>query len=320
MLRSPVVADQSRTVATLEPERVEEPPAVHRRPGPGVGTATVHGFGDSGPAALAGGACCAWPLPADATCAGEARRIFRAAAGSLGMPGDLIDDGVTMASELAANTLHARPGGEAGEDGPRPAVGGPELWLYVRRAQGQWELVCKVFDSLRGWRRDAPPMPGRASTDAVTGRGLQVVAGLSDGRWGHHLTRSRLGGWKVPGKAVWFALPVPEPARHVPDWARRAWLGPCDAARELAAMLADRGLGERLMVTNEPVAGIAVLSIQCGLTVWCRDRFTCWRTRAGRYQRQPVADLIESAEQIVSTCEEIDRGVGAGYLGSERVR
>jgi hypothetical protein len=282
-------------------------------------TATVTGFGDSGPAGLGSGVCSAWPLAPDPTCAGSARRIFRDAARSLGMRADLIDDGVTMASELAANTLHAGDGGEPA--GQRPTVGAPELWLYVRRAEGHWELACKVFDSLRGWKQGTPPQPARSpDKESVTGRGLQVVAALSGGHWGHHLSRSRLGGWKVPGKAVWFALPVPAPAHCAADWAWRSRLTPCEAAGELAAMLAGRGLGERLMVTDEPAAGMAVLSMRCGLTVWCRDRMICWRTRAGRYQRQPVTDLVDSAEQIVATCEEIDQGVGAGYPGLDRVR
>ena len=300
----------------MPPVRVE-PRTRQPRPVTAAVTATVTGFGDGGPGLLASGACCAWPLPADATCARTARQVFRDGARSLGMRDDLIDDGITMASELAANTLHAGAGGEL--SGLQP--GAPELWLYVRRAQGQWELACKVFDSLRGWKQGTPPEAGRsASEEAVTGRGLQVVAALSGGRWGHHLTRSRLGGWKVPGKAVWFALPIPAPAHRAPDWAWRSRLSPCEAARQLAAMLADRGLGDRLMVADEPAAGMAVLSVRCGLTVWCRDRMICWRTRAGRYQRQAVTDLVDSAEQIVSTCEEMDRGVGAGYPGLDRVR
>ena len=286
-----------------------------KRPATVMGTATVPGFGEGGPGVLATGVCCAWPLPGDATCAAVARRVYREAAAGLRMPADLIDDGVMMASELAANTLHAGvPGGGLGT-----AAGDPELWLYVRRETERWELVCKVFDSLRGWGGGTPPQAGQAGLDAVSGRGLQVVAALSGGRWGHHLTRSRLGGWKVPGKVVWFALPVPAPAQQVPDWAWRSRLGPCEAAQELAAMLTDRGLGDRLLVTDEPAARMAVLSFRCGLTVWCRDRIICWRTRAGRYQRRAVTDLLDSAEQIVSTCEEIDRGVGAGYPGSDRV-
>ncbi len=234
------------------------------------------------------------------------------------MRSDLIDDGVTMASELAANTLHA--GAEAGPAALGAGPGAPELWLYLRRAQGrQWELACKLFDSLAGWKDGIPPRLGDADPDAVTGRGLQVVAGLSAGRWGHHLSRSRLGGRKVAGKAVWFALPVPAPA-NAPDWAWRAGLSAAGAARALALMLADRGLGERLMLSDEPAAGLAMLSVQCGLTVWCRDGTISWRTRAGSYQRQAVTDLVESAEQIVATSEEIGRGAGAGYPGLDRVR
>jgi hypothetical protein len=85
-------------------------------------------------------------------------------------------------------------------------------------------------------------------------------------------------------------------------------------------MLSDRGLAEGLMVTHEPAAGMAVLSVRCGLTIWCRPGMIAWRTRAGRYQRQAVTDLIDAAEQIVCTCEEIARGVGAGDTGRSRVR
>jgi hypothetical protein len=272
-------------------------------------TVTAPGFGEAGPSALGGGACCAWPLATDGTCAREARRIFRAAASAAGIEENLADDGVTMASELAANTLHARADS-----------GTPEIWLYLRRASHGWELVCKVFDALRGWKRGLPPVPGQARNDAVTGRGLHVVEMLSEGRWGHHLTRSRLGGWKVPGKAVWFALPAPPPEHRAREWVYRSRIGPCHAARDLEAMLSDRGLADGLMVTHEPAAGMAVLSVRCGLTIWCRPGMIAWRTRAGRYQRQAVTDLIDAAEQIVCTCEEIVRGVGAGDTGLSRVR
>ncbi len=166
-----------------------------------------------GPPALARGGCCAWPLPADATCAAVARGVFKEAAGVLGLPGELEFDGVTMASELAANTLHAHDNVEFDAAGAWPLAGAPELWIYLRPVAGRWELVCKVFDSLCGWKNGAAPVPGSAELDAVSGRGLQVVAGLSGGRWGHHLSRSRLGGRKVPGKAVWFGQPVPASMR-----------------------------------------------------------------------------------------------------------
>ena len=77
--------------------------------------------------------------------------------------------------------------------------------------------------------------------DAVSGRGLHVIDGLSQGRWGHHLTRARLGGWKVSGKAVWFALPVP--ASSALDRFRGPQPGSVQAAGILERMLSERGIG-----------------------------------------------------------------------------
>ncbi len=158
---------------------------------------------------VSAGACSASPLPLDATCSSVARRLFRAAAAGVGLSSELIYDGATMASELAANSMHAQTGIQFGVSG-RPVAGAPEIWLYLRRVGGEQELVCKVFDALPRWKDDAHPDPSvPVPVDAVSGRGLHVIDGLSQGRWGHHLTRARLGGWKVSGKAVWFALPVP---------------------------------------------------------------------------------------------------------------
>jgi hypothetical protein len=195
------------------------------------------------------GSCHAWPLPTDATCATVARQVFRDTVPEVGLEPDLLDDCILMASELAANTLHARavagPGGGGdrfvsvapdmgGEPmssaGPaphtaptpptpqtptgtaaRPATvpGYPELWLYLRGLGPRRELVCKVFDCYRGWRHGSAPSAARVPVQSVTGRGLQIVHELSRGRWGHHPTRARLGGWGVRGKAVWFAVPAP---------------------------------------------------------------------------------------------------------------
>src|SRR5215469_7424320 len=59
-------------------------------------------------AGLGGGGCFVRPLPIDTTCAAAARRYFREATSALSLPSGLLHDGVTMASELAANTLHAQ--------------------------------------------------------------------------------------------------------------------------------------------------------------------------------------------------------------------
>ena len=258
-------------------------------------------------AALAGGGCCAWPLPADATCAVVARGVFREVAAALALPEELAADGLLMTSELAANTLHAQANIEFDGAGAWPIAGAPELWIYLRRSAGRWELVVKVFDSLSGWKDDLAPVPGAAGADAVSGRGLGVVAGLSAGRWGHHLTRSRFGGWKVPGKAGWFAQPVS--AGIVPEPQRRTRLAPGRAARALEEMLAERGLGSGLLRAQEPSAGMSVLSVRCGLTVWCQASAIWWRSPDGRQSKQVPTDLVEVAEQIVCACAEMDRGI-----------
>jgi hypothetical protein len=94
--------------------------------------------------------------------------------------------------------------------------GNPELWLYLRGSGEQCELVCKVFDTYPGWAHgEAPGHGGRkASVEAMSGRGLEVVHELSRGHWGYHLTRSRVSGWNVRGKAVWFTTPVPSANRQ----------------------------------------------------------------------------------------------------------
>ncbi len=129
------------------------------------------------------GSCHAWPLPADATCATVARRVFRDAVSEVWLEPDLLDDCILMASEFAANTPHARAAAGTGGGGDRfvsvaPDMGGepissagpaphtpregaawpgavpgcPELWLYLRGLATRRELVCKVFDCYRGWR------------------------------------------------------------------------------------------------------------------------------------------------------------------------
>jgi hypothetical protein len=313
MLRSPATAPLSGA-ATRSPAGValaDAGVAGRWRGGPAPAAAVPGGMARPamGAAALAVGGCCSWPLPADATCAAVARRVFREAAAALCLPAGLASDGVLMASELAANTLHAHANIEFDGAGAWPIAGAPELWIYLRRAAGGvvvpgWELVVKVFDSLGGWKDGLAPEPGAPGADAQSGRGLGVVAGLSAGRWGHHLTRSRFGGWKVPGKAVWFAQAVP--GSLVPEPLRRTRLAPGRAARALEEMLVERGLGGGLLRAQEPSAGMSVLSVRSGLTVWCRDTVIWW-SPDGRRSEQVPTDLVETAEQIVCACTEMDR-------------
>jgi hypothetical protein len=305
------------------------------------------------------GSCQAWPLPADATCATVARQVFRDAVVEFGLEPGLVDDCVLMASELAANTLHARAaagtggggdrlvsaladmGGEpitsAGPVPPAPSArwahstaplvppqvtGCPELWLYLRGLGIRRELVCKVFDCYRGWRHGFVPSPVRASAQAVAGRGLQIVHELSGGRWGHHPTRARLGGWDMRGKAVWFAVPAPlAHARLVDVTGLRAYTLSADvtatrahgrlsarqAAMRLHAMLDERGLRGGLVRVDRPGCDVSVLSVRRGLTVWCRSGEVSLTTPQGSVQCWDYADLIEAAEQTVRRYEELDQ-------------
>jgi len=252
------------------------------------------------------GGCFVRPLPLDNSCASAARRYFREALAGSDLPADLIHDGVTMASELAANTMNAHGNVEFGGQG-RPVSGIPEIWLYVRHFGSGRELVCKIFDSEPGWDAGEPLPVGAAvpaGPDSIRGRGLQMVAGLSAGRWGHHLSRGRLGAWKVQGKAVWFALRIP-PGTDLATSRRIAPRG-SQAIAELAAALADRGLGAGLVPVTERTGELAVLSVSRQLTIWCRGEVVWWQEPAGSYDRLPVTDLVEAVERIVWAHEDLD--------------
>lgn len=254
-------------------------------------------------ASVRAGGCFVRPLPLDRTCSSAARRFFREAVAGLDLPGDLVHDGITMASELAANTLHAQGNVEfSGGNRQRAVSGIPEFWLYLRGTGPRAELVCKIFDSEPGWSVDAQEQPNKAPLEQVGGRGLQVVAALSAGQWGGHPSRGRLGAWKVPGKAVWFALRIP-PSAEAARYGRRE-LEPAQAIDELEAMLAERGLGSRIVRADEPAADISVLSISRHLTVWRHGKTISWRVAGGEYQQMQVVDLVDVAEQIIRAHEE----------------
>jgi len=259
-----------------------------------------------GHASVRSGGCFVRALPLDGTCASAARNFFREAVSGAGLHGDLVHDGLTMASELAANTINAHGNVEFAGRGHRPVSGSPEFWLYVRSIGPGREIVCKVFDSEPGWDAGEPAPIGAAvpaGPDSVRGRGLQIVAGLSAGNWGHHPSRGRLGAWKVPGKAVWFALRVP-PGTELATSVRLAPSG-LQAMEELVAALADRGLGAGLVQVNEPGGELAVLSVSQHLTVWCHGEVLWWQDPAGAYDRLHVSDIVEATERIVCAHEEL---------------
>jgi hypothetical protein len=320
-------------------------------------------LGINGLRSVHAGSCHAWPLPADATCATVARQVFRDAVSEVGLEPDLLEDCILMASELAANTLHARAVAGTGGGGDRfvsvaPDMGGepissagpapytprdpappavappgcPELWLYLRGLGTRRELVCKVFDCYRGWRHGTAPSAARVPAQAVTGRGLQIVHELSRGRWGYHPTRARLGGWGVRGKAVWFAVPAPlAHARLVDVTGLHAYTLSADvtatsraserlsarqAARELEAMLGERGFGGRLVRADQPASDMSVLSVCRGLTVWCRSGVVSLTSPEGDRERWSYADMVEAAEQTVRRYEELELGLDLAVAGA----
>jgi hypothetical protein len=253
-------------------------------------------------ASVRSGGCFVRPLPLDRTCSSAARRFFREAVAGLDLPGDMVHDGITMASELAANTLHAQANVEFSGNKQRAVSGIPEFWLYLRGCGPRTEVVCKIFDSEPGWAVEAVEQPGKAPLEQTGGRGLQVVAALSAGQWGGHPSRGRLGAWKVPGKAVWFALRIPPAAEAARN--ARPELGPEQAVDELEQMLADRGLGGRMVRADERSGDMSVLSISRHLTVWRYGKTLSWRAHAGEYQQMYIADLMDITEQIICAHEE----------------
>ncbi|HEY3883332.1 MAG TPA: hypothetical protein VGM12_32500 [Trebonia sp.] len=215
-------------------------------------------------------------------------------AGEFALDEEAVEDGVTMVSELAANTLHAHQ--------RQLQAANPELWLYLRGSGQRAELVCKVFDTLPGWVRGN--VPGRTSlrapADAMSGRGLEVVHELSAGRWGHHLTRSRLSGTGTRGKAVWFSLPAPAIAA-LAGGTPPGTAG--EAMSELEKDLGTRGFSGRLVRADDPAADMAVLSIASGLTVWCRSAAAWLRAPGVTPQQWSYCDLVEVGEQAVQAHE-----------------
>ncbi|WP_335983752.1 ATP-binding protein [Streptomyces sp. CA2R106] len=121
-----------------------------------------------------------------------------------------VDDALTVVSELATNAV--RHAGACLVPGVR-AAGEPPLLLDLRVAAGV--LYVAVHDG-----SDQAPVVHPASEDAEAGRGLRLVAGLSDGAWGFY---PRVDG---PGKVVWAALRLEAGSPttgHVPGRAGAKW-------------------------------------------------------------------------------------------------
>ena len=115
------------------------------------------------------------------------RRFLRSTLTDWQLP-DLVDDATAVAAELVANAVtHALPPAGA----PRRAAG---AWLALVREENA--VVCAVSDPSPDL-----PAPHRAGPFAESGRGLHIVAQLSQS-WGH----ARSEGPRPVGKTVWARL------------------------------------------------------------------------------------------------------------------
>jgi anti-sigma regulatory factor (Ser/Thr protein kinase) len=242
---------------------------------------------------IATGGCSAWALPPDERSPGLARSIVRRALAGLGFPDDYIADVILCVSELATNAIVHTCGGGVVE----AATVAPELWMYRRGHDGDPQLVVAVFDSLRRLRAREHAAPRDLLAEG--GRGLDIVGVVAAGQSGWHLTRSRLGGWQVPGKACWFSLPIPDSSpRVLPP---RLRLTEAQAAGALASLLAERGLNQLI---HQDAVRQSVLSVRYGLTVWCRAG-AFWWTSGGVGRRRPFSDIIEVGERVIQLHEEL---------------
>ncbi len=211
---------------------------------------------------------------------------------TLGLDGDLVDSAELVASEVATNAFrHAPPA-----DAHVPLVP-PELWLWARATPAP-ELVVTVFDA----RRDRWPAKGSGDPMDEGGKGLGIVTALTSD-WGVYLTRSRIGAWRVPGKAVWcsFRLPGPWPD---PDLC----VAPDRVARQLSDTLAARGVDGVRRHDERSVSLVTVpLAGQDFLNVWVEPKTFAFPGADGVRVHRPLVDLHDVAEHLVRRVEE------AGY-------
>ena len=255
-----------------------------------------------------------WALPLNDGCAKAARSILGETLRTL-LPGRL-DDGLLMVSEIATNAWQHGLGGVAGDQPP----GRFELAVHRRGAGAYAQIVVAVFDPRPDRAAVSTPVPAalarlpetpldqspspevidRLLKDLqIRRRGLDIVHDLSRGRWGAHRTRSQRG---VPGKAVWFALPLNAMslAYKPPAVERTA----AQTVRELREQLAHRGAEH--MIANDLGDG-SVLSVSRDLTIWCRGHLITWHL-GGRTFEYPDTDLAEAVERMVEAREDLDHG------------
>ncbi|MFD0685181.1 ATP-binding protein [Actinomadura fibrosa] len=223
------------------------------------------------PADIANGGACVFQLPRDPSAVSKARSLIAATMRAFPFAADMVEDAKLAVSEVTTNALaHAA------------STACPELWVWARTRPVP-ELVVSVFDA----HRDTWPVADNGGLLDEHGRGMSIVAAFSTDA-GSHLTRSRL--TRMSGKCVWFRLPLPEPWPGVDRV-----IAPRVAAERLSEVLRARGV---LFTCRSDDSGISVLTLGAR-NVWVEPKSFSWRDGRG-YVRQPLIDLQETAERIVS--------------------
>lgn len=252
-----------------------------------------------GPADIALGGACAWQLPQDATCARHARSLIKGTLTALSLEG-LIDAVTLSISELVTNALQ-----HAEVSSPYGPITPIELWIWAR-ATPEPALNIGVFDPCRTAWPQTPSGADRWGDPAVDdglpderGRGLGIVSALAQA-WGAHLTRSRLGPWRVPGKVVWAAFPLPGPWPDV-----GLSLAPSATAHYLADVLSVRGV-ERVGRRDE--RGVSLVSVPLtgsgSLNIWVGPTSVSLTDTDGTRLHRPLVDLQDVTEHLVRRIEE----------------
>jgi hypothetical protein len=201
-----------------------------------------------------------WLLNGDQP-ASQARTLTWEALARLGLEAGLVDDGVAIVGELAANAI---------------VHGFPPVELQL--LPGRREVKLVVVD-----RGRSEPVWGAAGLESLGGRGLLVVSACSGGNCGTAPAAYRSVA-NLGGKAVWAVLPR-RPGR-LDD------LEPAAAARLLQRWLARRGLRD---VVARSDGRVSLVSVAAGGAIWCLPGKLAWRAHdAGRvFAYRELPDLVD---------------------------
>lgn len=115
------------------------------------------------------------------------------------LPDEVVQDALTIVSELTTNAVR-----HAG-DPPEPGSAEHD-WRVVRMCSVTlWISAGRLYVAVQD-QSDDPPELRPTSLDAENGRGLQLIAGLTEGAWGYERA-------EPAGKTVWAGLRLAAPLR-----------------------------------------------------------------------------------------------------------